>query len=504
MDLTTMAERFPDRDAVVFDGRRVSYAELDRAANRLAHTLRAGGLRRGDVLAVCAGNGIGIFPAFWAAMRLGLYHVPLNRHLKAAEIRHILTDVATLGSVAVVTDGTTGAEVDAAAAGLPLAARIDLDDERLAPGGPEEMPDDAWEGQLLLYSSGTSGRPKGVWRDLPDLRPGQGPTLGSELADGFGLRAGDRFLSPAPLHHSAPLAFATACQRVGATAVVMTRFDPAAALDLLESEAITVSLWVPTMFVRLLGLPEAVRRAPRDLSAHRLATHAAAPCPPQVKRAMIDWWGPILVEFYSGTEGGRTMITSADWLAHPGSVGRHWRSGGVWILDEDGHEAAPGVDGRIYFEAPARARFRYLNQPEATAAAYRGDRFTLGDVGHLDEEGWLYVTDRDSDMVISGGVNIYPREVENVLLEHPGVADAAVVGLPDDDLGERVVAAVEPKRSDPPLTAADLIAFCRDRMAAFKCPKAVVFVDTLHRSEVGKLDKRALKARLSTDDGSAG
>jgi long-chain acyl-CoA synthetase len=219
---------------------------------------------------------------------------------------------------------------------------------------------------------------------------------------------------------------------------------------------------------------------------------------------MIDWWGPILVEFYSGTEGGRTMITSADWLAHPGSVGRHWRSGGVWILDEDGHEAAPGVDGRIYFEAPARARFRYLNQPEATAAAYRGDRFTLGDVGHLDEEGWLYVTDRDSDMVISGGVNIYPREVENVLLEHPGVADAAVVGLPDDDLGERVVAAVEPKRSDPPLTAGDLIAFCRDRMAAFKCPKAVVFVDTLHRSEVGKLDKRALKARLSTDDGSAG
>ncbi len=232
------------------------------------------------------------------------------------------------------------------------------------------MPDDAWEGQLLLYSSGTSGRPKGVWRDLPDLRPGQGPTLGSELADGFGLRAGDRFLSPAPLHHSAPLAFATACQRVGATAVVMTRFDPTAALGLLESEAITVSLWVPTMFVRLLGLPESVRRAPRDLSAHRLATHAAAPCPPHVKRAMIEWWGPILVEFYSGTEGGRTMITSADWLAHPGSVGRHWRGGGVWILDDDGHEVPPGVDGRIYFEAPARNRFRYLNQPEATAAAY--------------------------------------------------------------------------------------------------------------------------------------
>jgi long-chain acyl-CoA synthetase len=219
---------------------------------------------------------------------------------------------------------------------------------------------------------------------------------------------------------------------------------------------------------------------------------------------MIDWWGPILVEFYSGTEGGRTMITSADWLAHPGSVGRHWRGGRVWILDDGGRELAPGVDGRIYFEAPATGRFRYLNQPGATAAAYRGDRFTLGDVGHLDEEGWLYVTDRDSDMVISGGVNIYPREVENVLLEHPGVADAAVVGLPDDDLGERVVAAIEPREPASPVDPDDLIAFCRSRIAAFKCPKAVVFVDALNRSEAGKLDKRALEARLSSDDGSAG
>jgi long-chain acyl-CoA synthetase len=504
MDLATMAGRFPDRQAVVVDGRPVSYAELDRAANRLAHRLRDGGLRRGDALAVCAGNGIGVFEAYWAAMRLGLYQVPVNRHLKAPEIRHILTDVATLGSVGVITDDSTAAEVDEAAAGLPLAVRIALGDGPVAAAAPEDMPTDAWEGQLLLYSSGTSGQPKGVWRDLPGLRPGAGPTLGSELAEGFGLRAGDRYLSPGPLYHSAPLAFATACQRVGATAVVMTRFDPAAALDLLESEAITVSLWVPTMFVRLLGLPEEVRRAPRDLSSHRLAAHAGAPCPLGVKRAMIDWWGPILVEFYSGTEGGRTMITSADWLAHPGSVGRHWRGGRVWILDDGGRELAPGVDGRIYFEAPATGRFRYLNQPGATAAAYRGDRFTLGDVGHLDEEGWLYVTDRDSDMVISGGVNIYPREVENVLLEHPGVADAAVVGLPDDDLGERVVAAIEPREPASPVDPDDLIAFCRSRIAAFKCPKAVVFVDALNRSEAGKLDKRALEARLSSDDGSAG
>lgn len=497
-----MAGRFPDREAVVVDGRRVTYAELDRAANRLAHLLRDAGLRRGDVLAVCAGNGIGVFEAFWAAMRLGLYLVPINRHLKAAEIRPILTEVATVGRVAVVSDETTAAHVDEGATGIPLAVRIGLGAGPTASGAPEHLPDAAWEGQLLLYTSGTSGRPKGILRDLPDLRPGQGPTVGAELAQGFGVRAGDRYLSPGPLYHSAPLAFATACQRVGATAVVMTRFDPAAALDLLESEAITVSQWVPTMFVRLLGLPEAVRLAPRDLSAHRLAFHAGAPCPVPVKRAMIDWWGPILVEYYSGSEGGRTMISSADWLAHPGSVGRHWQGGRIWILDRDGVELPPGEDGRIYFQASPLGRFRYLNQPEATAAAYAGDRFTLGDVGHLDEEGWLYVTDRDSDLVISGGVNISPREVENVLLEHPGVADAAVLGLPDDDLGERVVAAVEPKASAPALVADDLIAFCRERIAPFKCPKAVVLVDALDRSEAGKLDKRALRARLSSDDGS--
>lgn len=507
MDLATWAGRVPDRGAVVVDGRRVTYAELDRSANRLAHLLRDAGLVRGDALAVCAGNGTGVFEAFWAAMRLGLYLVPVNRHLRPAEIGHILTEVATLGSVAVMTDAGTETAVDEAASGLRLAARIVTGDGPVAPGFAEHLPNDAWEGQLLLFSSGTTGRPKGILRHLPDIRPGAGPTLGSELAQGFGIRAGDRYLSPGPLHHSAPLAFATACQRVGATAVVMTRFDPAAALDLLESEAITVSQWVPTMFVRLLGLPDDVRNRPRDLTAHRLAFHAAAPCPVPVKRAMIEWWGPILVEYYSGSEGGRAMISSADWLAHPGSVGRHWQGGRVWILDPDGNELPPGQDGRIYFQASALGRFRYLNQPEATAAAYapgdtpgppgHGDRFTLGDIGHLDAHGWLYVTDRGSDLVISGGVNIYPREVENALLEHPAVADAAVVGLPDDDLGERVVAAVERRPGAAPVDAAGLIAFCRERIAAFKCPRAVVFMDELPRSEAGKLDKRAVWERLS-------
>jgi acyl-CoA synthetase (AMP-forming)/AMP-acid ligase II len=227
---------------------------------------------------------------------------------------------------------------------------------------------------------------------------------------------------------------------------------------------------------------------------------------------MIEWWGPILVEYYSGSEGGRAMISSADWLAHPGSVGRHWQGGKVWILDADGNELPPGQDGRIYFPTSALGRFHYLNQPEATAAAHApgdtpappgapADRFTLGDVGHVDEDGWLYVTDRDQDLIISGGVNIAPREVENVLVDHPAVADAGVVGVPDDDLGERVVAAVERRSGAAPVDGTGLIAFCRERIAAFKCPKAVVFVDELPRSEAGKLDRRALRARLSVSSG---
>lgn len=515
-DLASWAALDPDREAVVVDGtpgagppaRRITYAALDRAANRLAHTLRAAGLGRGDVLALCGGNDAGVFEAYWAAMRLGLHLVPVNRHLGAGEIRPILGEVATLGKLALATDTGTDAEITTAAAGLDLAARIRFGSGPTAPGAPEDMPDDPWEGQLLLYSSGTSGRPKGVLRDLPDLRPGAGPTLGSELAEGFGLRPGDRYLSPGPLHHSAPLALATACQRAGATAVVMRRFDSARSLDLLASERITVSQWVPTMFVRLLRLPEEVRTAPRDTSAHRVAFHAGAPCPIPVKRAMIEWWGPILVEYYSGTEGGRTMITSPEWLERPGSVGRHWRGGRVWILDDAGAEVPAGVDGRIYFEAPPTGRFRYLHQPEATAAAYLpGDppgppddesRFTLGDIGHVDAGGWLYLTGRSTDLVISGGVNVHPGEVEGVLLEHPAIVDAAVVGVPDDDLGERLAAAVETRR---PVDGAELVAHCRGRLAGFKCPRTILVVDALPRSEAGKLDRRAVAALLAGEPG---
>jgi fatty-acyl-CoA synthase len=364
--------------------------------------------------------------------------------------------------------------------------------------------EDAEEGQLLLYSSGTTGRPKGILRPLPGFGPGEGPTVGSEIAAGFGLLHGDRYLSTGPLYHSAPFAFSTGQQRIGATAVVMTRFDAAASLRILEEQAITTSQWVPTMFSRLLALPDDVRaafRAPR----HRLAIHAAAPCPVGVKRRMIDWWGPILLEYYSASEGGRTMITSAEWLERPGSVGRHRRGGRGWVLDDKGEPCPPGAVGRVFFDAPPEAaRFRYLGDPGKTAGAYdaTGGRFSVGDVGWLDDDGYLFLTDRDGDLILSGGVNIYPREAENVLLEHAAVTDAAVVGGSDDDLGQRAVAVVVPAagvEADAAL-AETLLAHCREHLARYKCPRELRFRPEVPRSEAGKVVKRELRRALEAGE----
>jgi long-chain acyl-CoA synthetase len=280
----------------------------------------------------------------------------------------------------------------------------------------------------------------------------------------------------------------------------MTRFDAAAALRILVEEEVTTSQWVPTMFARLLALPEDVRKAfhaPR----HRLALHAAAPCPVGVKRQMIGWWGPILVEYYSASEGGRTMITSAEWLERPGSVGRHWRGGRVWVLDDRGEPCPPGTVGRVFFDAPPEPnRFSYLGDPEKTAAAYdaTGTRFTVGDLGRLDDDGYLYLTDRDGDLIISGGVNIYPREAENVLLDHPAVDDAAVVGVDDPDLGQRAVAVVVPAagvEGDPEL-AEILRTHCEENLARFKCPREFRFQGELPRSEAGKILKGKIRRAL--------
>ena len=510
-DLGRWAARCPDREAVAVvdpDGvrptQRITYAELDAAANRLARALRRAGLRRDDRIAFVLGNEMAVFPVFWAAMRTGLHVVPINRHLLAGEIRYILDD-AEVGAVVGSAGGGTewpGALDDVTSLKLRLTVGPDFD-AALAAEIADPV-DDAEEGQLLLYSSGTTGRPKGILRPLPGFGPGQGPTVGSEIAAGFGLVEGDRYLSTGPLYHSAPCAFSTAQQRIGATAVVMTRFDAAGALRILVEEAVTTSQWVPTMFSRLLALPEDVRQA-FPAPQHRLAIHAAAPCPVGVKRQMIEWWGPILLEYYSSSEGGRTAITSQEWLERPGSVGRHWMKGNVWVLDDDGQPCRPGAVGKVYFDAPPpERRFRYLGDPGKTGAAYdpTGTRFTVGDVGWLDDDGYLFLTDRDGDLILSGGVNIYPREAENVLLEHPAVADAAVVGVTDPDLGQRAVAVVVPAAgidADDAL-ADELLAHCRAQLARFKCPRELRFAAGLPRSEAGKIVKRDLRRALEADD----
>jgi fatty-acyl-CoA synthase len=353
----------------------------------------------------------------------------------------------------------------------------------------------------MLYSSGTTGKPKRVRNPLPG-RP-FGDPAGSALALGllglFGFREGDRYLSPGPLYHAAPLAFCASLHRLGGTAVVMRQFDAEQALRTIQDQRVTVSQWVPTHFKRLLQLPAAVRER-YDLSSHRVAVHAAAPCSIPVKQAMIDWWGPILVEYCAGTEGGGTLIRSPEWQAHRGSVGRHWAGGAIHVLDEEGIAIEePRRDGSIYFEANAdpAARFRYHKDDEKTSQVFRGRLFTLGDIGHLDADGYLYLTDRQSNMIISGGVNVYPQETENALIAHPKVSDAAVIGVPDDAMGEAVKAVVIPAKGvvPGPDLERELIEFCREQIAHYKCPRSIDFTDDLPRQPTGKLYKRMIRAR---------
>ena len=361
-----------------------------------------------------------------------------------------------------------------------------------------EMPDtpiaDERAGADMLYSSGTTGRPKGVRLPLPE-----DPDIAITnplvmLAQGaFGFGPDSVYLSPAPLYHAAPLRWCMSVHRLGGTVIVMEKFDPERALALIEQYRVNTSQWVPTHFVRMLKLPQELRTR-YDVSSLVSAVHAAAPCPVPVKQAMIDWWGPVLMEYYAGTEGnGFTFINSADWLTHKGSVGRALL-GTVRICDEDGNEVPPRTVGAVYFEGGSP--FRYHNDPEKTAAATNRHGWTgLGDVGWQDEDGFLYLTDRKSFMIISGGVNIYPQEIENLLITHPAVADAAVIGAPDADLGEKVVAVVQPLNPghDHSALAAELHAFLRQSLSGIKLPKQIDFRDELPRHPTGKLYKRLLR-----------
>jgi fatty-acyl-CoA synthase len=437
-------------------------------------------------------------------LRSGLYVVPINRYLTAPEIAYIVQDCGAKAIVSTIARG----EVAAA-----LAPLIPDCPHRLMAGGvvpgwesyeartaeyPPTPIDTQWMGDTMMYSSGTTGRPKGILRALPEQTIDKTVFRRVPMLVSYGFGVNTVYLSPAPLYHSAPCNFVLGTQFLGGTAVVMERFDPIEALRAIERHRVTHSQWVPTMFVRMLKLlPE--QRAGFDLSSHRVAIHAAAPCPAETKRAMIDWWGAIVHEYYGASEGnGLTQITSAEWLAHPGAVGRATQ-GIVHICDENGDDLPAGATGLVYFERDVMP-FQYHNDPAKTRQAQHPQHPTwtaIGDIGHLDADGYLYLTDRQSFMIISGGVNIYPRQIEDVLVQHPAVADVAVLGVPDADLGEAVKAVVEliegAEPSEP--LAADLLDYARAHLARYMVPRSVDFIDALPRLPTGKLYKQQLRSR---------
>jgi acyl-CoA synthetase (AMP-forming)/AMP-acid ligase II len=503
------AEKFPDKLAVVFagGGPTITYAELERRSRRLANLFLQLGCGPGDGVALLMGNEEWYFDVYWAAMRGGMHFTPINWHLQAQEIRYIVEncDAKIFVTSAQFIDVAPAAIASAPRAAIKLVYGGDIDGFMRAESALDDVPpdaplDDPREGALMLYSSGTTGYPKGVRQPLSGAPAGDAKATLIYVAMPrlFGIEPADVYLSPAPLYHAAPLIFSTSCQRIGTTIVVMRKFDPEDALRAIEVERVTVSQWVPTHFRRMLQLPADVR-AGYDLSSHRCAIHAAAPCPVPLKEAMIEWWGPIIVEYYGGTEGGGTIIRTEEWLTHKGSVGRHWSGGKVHVLDENGCEITePRVEGGVYFEAPEdeRLRFRYYKDDGKTASTYRGRLFTIGDVGYLDEDGYLYLTDRKSHMIISAGVNIYPQEVENHLSTHPNVDEVAVIGVPNEEMGEEVKAVVVVRGTAPsPELARELMEYCRASIAHFKCPRSVDFVDELPRLPNGKLLKRQIRER---------
>jgi acyl-CoA synthetase (AMP-forming)/AMP-acid ligase II len=505
MHLGQIAAQTPDKPAVIMagSGRVVTFRELNEESNRLAQLLRAEGLRPGDHIAFMLENHPLYLAIAWAAQRSGLYYTAISSRLQHEELAYIVDNCEAKAFI-------TGASMEAAAQTPPdVPLRLMLGgpapgyesyEERVArhPATPIE---DECEGSDMLYSSGTTGRPKGVKPPLSLAPMGEGGPLHMLITGLFQADGDSVYLSPAPLYHAAPLRYSLVFHRCGATVVVMEKFDPEQALAAIEKYRVTHSQWVPTMFIRMLKLPEETR-ARYDVSSLHAAVHAAAPCPVPVKERMIDWWGPILHEYYAGTEGNCFVYTnSEDWLAHKGTVGRPIL-GEVHVCDEDGRELPPGEPGTLYFgNGPM---FEYHADEAKTAASrdpWGHGWTTLGDVGYVDEDGFLHLTDRRAYMIISGGVNVYPQEAENVLAVHPKVADVAVFGVPDAEMGEAVKAVVQPLSMDDagPGLEAELIAYCRGQLAHYKCPGSVDFRPELPRHPTGKLYKRLLKDEYWAD-----
>lgn len=497
------ARTHPEKPAYVMaaSGEKVTYGELEARSNQGAHLFRSLGLQPGDGVAFFLENHVRYYELLWAAQRSGLRYTCISSKLTAGEVAYIVKDS---GSRVFVSSPYLANTAKAAAAELE-GVRLYMVDQATAPFEsleaarapfPTTPIADETIGAPMLYSSGTTGRPKGVKRAvLPDAprnidQPNALAELGKTL---YGWNEDMVYLSPAPLYHAAPLGWSMAVQNVGGTVVMMERYSEELALKYIEQYKVTHAQWVPTHFVRMLKLPEETR-AKYDISSLQSVFHAAAPCPVPVKEQMIAWWGPIINEYYAGTEGnGMTVINSEEWLAHKGSVGRGINAE-VKICDENGDPLPPRQEGTVYFGGGGQ--FEYHNDPEKTAGTKNQHGWTtLGDVGWLDEEGFLYLTDRKSFMIISGGVNIYPQEVENLLVTHPKVADVAVVGAPHEEMGEQVVAVIQPApgvAADEAL-AAELMAFARDNISHVKAPRRVDFMAELPRHDTGKIYKRLIR-----------
>ncbi len=505
------AKVFPDKKAVIHSvtGESLTYAELDARSNQLAQLMFDLGLRRGDHMAIFMENDLRYFEVVWAALRSGLYCTTVNRYLTTEEAAYIVDNSESQVLITSKTLSDIAADLPSICSGEGPGVKRWLMTDEPAPGYEEyeqaiaaypatpltEQP----AGAMMLYSSGTTGRPKGILRPLPETSIEKSDTgIGALQAGVWGFDENTIYLSPAPLYHSAPTGFTIGTIANGGTVIMMPRFDEEGALKAIEDHKVTHSQWVPTMFSRMLKLDEEKRRG-FDLSSHKVAIHAAAPCPKGVKQQMFDWWGPIIYEYYGGTElNGLTHITPEAWLTKPGTVGQPIL-GVLHICDDDGNEVPAGTPGLVYFELPIMP-FKYLKDDEKTKGAQHPQHANwsaLGDVGYVDEDGYLFLTDRATFMIISGGVNIYPQEIEDALIMHPSVQDVAVIGVPHEEMGEAVKAVVQliPEVAASDAVAAELMAYTREHIAHYKCPRSIDFEAELPRLPTGKLYKRLLKDR---------
>ena len=492
----------PDRVAIIDpDDTRHTFGEVDAEVNRISNGLRALGLSTGDTLVVCMRNSARMYQCYLAAMQSGLYFSPVNYHSTADEIAYVLTDakakalVASPSTAEVATDALKRANLDAdrgfVAADAPVAGLRPL--AELTADASPQRPDERVAGQLLQYTSGTTGRPKGVRRPISGVSPDEASTALKWFLTTFGMDSGDGgvWLVQAPLYHTANIAMSASAIHGGMTLALLDGWSPELCLEAIERHRVTATAMVPTHFYRLLQLPKD-RRSQADVSSLRYVLHGAAPCPVEIKQQMLEWWGPVIYEYYASTEVGATLATPEQWLERPGTVGEPLSITTLKVLDDEGDELPSGEVGKVYMQQ-AGERFEYHNDPEKTRQSRHGDLMTVGDLGYVDEDGFLFLCGRASELIITGGANVYPAEVEGAVLSHPWVRDVGVLGAPDDEYGEVVIAAVElTDDADADRAGEELDRHCRERLSSTKCPARYVLLEQLPRDPNGKLYKRRL------------